>query len=843
MKYFITAILIFYSLLASAVYVKGVVRDNNGDPLPYASVYVKNSTYGTTTNFKGEYFLELKPGSYLLVFSFIGYETIEKNISLSAKSIIIDVKMKAAASLIKEVEVYANTRDKAKEVMDSVREKRKYYLNSVESYSCKTYIKTSIEKESADINLVDSLKLDTVKAKDIKAHFKKEKLNMIESISNTYFKEPGKYKEVVTAHHDYAEVKGESLEKSVSLSIEFEEPEIIPKTNFEDNPYILYNGVSSVDLNFYRPLIDFPILAQKPFLSPLAPNSGLSYKFNYVCAFYEDEKKIHKIEIIPRIKTETLFSGIIYIEDSTWALVSLDLNVNKAAMNFCRDFNIIQNYQKFSDSVYLPVRRELIYTIREGKDNILGNTRVDHSEYKPNIEFEGNFFTSEIKTFDANAFDKDSNFWQNERPITLKDTELEFIRKTDSIKAYYTSEEYFRKVDSAFNRVDWWFWLAGIGHKNHLRGTEWYISGLIEQISPLGIGGYRHKLPGYFNKEFKNDYLLETKGFVDYGFRNEDIKGKLSVGLTYIPKKFVRTMITVGDYYDMINNYAAVSQMFSMSNYVRTKTFEIAQRMEIVNGLFGELTFIYSDQIPIANLQMSQWSEALFGELNDAGEFERYMKTEIKLELKYRFKQEYIIKGNKKYIIGTDYPELQMVYRKGIPGLLNSEVNFDFIEFGMKDELQLGRFGKSAYNVYTGGFFNSADLRVLEHKYFRGSDPFFFSDPMRSFQLMEAIKHTPGAYIRANYMHHFEGNLLNMVPLLNKLNLSLAGGAGTLIIRDEDFAHFEMFAGIEKTIRIKKQLFRIGIFAVTADDSLDKANFTFKLGINTYNTFLNKWDY
>ena len=53
---------------------------------------------------------------------------------------------------------------------------------------------------------------------------------------------------------------------------------------------------------------------------------------------------IHKFHIEPIFKSEPLFSGEIYIEDSTWALTAVDLEMDKEAIQFCRDFKIIQNF-------------------------------------------------------------------------------------------------------------------------------------------------------------------------------------------------------------------------------------------------------------------------------------------------------------------------------------------------------------------------------------------------------------------------------------------------------------------------------------------------------------------
>lgn len=59
--------------------ISGVVLDKEVDntPLPFANVFVKGTTVGTTTEFEGEYTLQVDAGTYTVVFSFIGYQTVE----------------------------------------------------------------------------------------------------------------------------------------------------------------------------------------------------------------------------------------------------------------------------------------------------------------------------------------------------------------------------------------------------------------------------------------------------------------------------------------------------------------------------------------------------------------------------------------------------------------------------------------------------------------------------------------------------------------------------------------------------------------------------------------------
>lgn len=836
---------------AGAAYLRGRITDEAGEPLPFVSIYVKNTSYGVASNMKGEYFIELKPGEHILTFSLLGYDLQEKQVRMQNEPIMLDMVLKAVSNQLSEVEVSSGKRDMAREIMKKVRDKRKDHQDRIRNYSCRTYQKISLEKESLQLPGKDTiaLKTDTVPQKDeasptadLNAYLKKEKLNLIESVSEMHF-DPPRSKEIVLAHHDYAEVKPWGT-NGVSFSVEIGERDIAATAGEPVNPYILVSDLEVFELDFYSNLIDVPKVSQKQLLSPIASTSALNYKYDYDGVFRENGKTIYRILVEPLVKGDALFSGTLFIEDSTWALTAVDLTISPSALVFCKDFHIIQNYTETAPGIYMPTRRELSYTIRSGKYNYLGNARIDHSSYKVNITFPPNFFNNEVRRFEDDALEKDSSYWQTLRPLELKANEINFIRRSDSLKAYYSSEDYLLSADSSYNEINVWsFLLNGVRYRNRVKKTQYYFNPLINQMIFMGIGGYRHRLGGSFNKEFGNGMLMETDGQIDYGFNNKDVKGKAGIGLTYIPKRFVRTFIRFGDFYDLINTNSSLSTLISRSNFARTQTFSVAQRMEIVNGLFGELTYIYSGQTPIVGLKQDGWSQSIFGSLNTPTDFEPYIKSELRLELKYRIRQKYMIKGGKKIILGSRFPEIAFVYRKGLPGLFNSEVNFDYLEFGSNDEVKLARLGTSRWAVLAGSFVNRKSLRLLEHRYFRGSDPWFFSDPLQSFQLMGPTLSASSAYFRANYIHHFEGALFNKVPLVNRLKITPAAGAGTLLIAEREFAHFEMFSGLERVVRIRKQLFRFGVYAVTADNTLEKADFELKFGISFFDPFTNKWSF
>src|SRR5690606_41054976 len=63
-----------------------LVTDGNADPLPGASILIKGTTIGTTTDADGRYTIDVPSGDAVLVFSFIGYVSQEIPVGQDRKS-------------------------------------------------------------------------------------------------------------------------------------------------------------------------------------------------------------------------------------------------------------------------------------------------------------------------------------------------------------------------------------------------------------------------------------------------------------------------------------------------------------------------------------------------------------------------------------------------------------------------------------------------------------------------------------------------------------------------------------------------------------------------------------
>ncbi|KAB1158844.1 TonB-dependent receptor [Tenacibaculum aiptasiae] len=107
--------LFFVTISMTAQTVKGLVVDENKEPLPFFNVLEKGTTNGVTTDDKGEFSIKVKKIPTTLVISSIGFKTVEKQIS-STQYVTIEVKEESEN--LDEV-VLVGSRNKSRTAIDT----------------------------------------------------------------------------------------------------------------------------------------------------------------------------------------------------------------------------------------------------------------------------------------------------------------------------------------------------------------------------------------------------------------------------------------------------------------------------------------------------------------------------------------------------------------------------------------------------------------------------------------------------------------------------------------------------------------------------------------------------
>lgn len=115
---FITLFICGISLAQNKGTISGVLTDKetNNEALPFANVLIKGTNISTNTEIDGKYSLNVNPGNYIIIFSFVGYESVEKPVTVKAnETTTVSLSLSSGGYTLKDVVVKSTSGSREKE--------------------------------------------------------------------------------------------------------------------------------------------------------------------------------------------------------------------------------------------------------------------------------------------------------------------------------------------------------------------------------------------------------------------------------------------------------------------------------------------------------------------------------------------------------------------------------------------------------------------------------------------------------------------------------------------------------------------------------------------------------
>jgi len=321
----IVALLLFSSLSSFSHNLKGAIKSKDGTPIPYATVFIKEVSLGTSTNEEGKFELDLPPGSYTANFRSLGYIPTVETIILTKKVTEIAVTLEEQIIQINQIDIHSGDEDPAYGIMRKVIGLSYVHLNQVSSFSADVYIRGTVKFEN-----VPGLIRNQLKKKDIDV--KSGDILVNETVSSINYRAPDKYEQkIVSVNSTFPKVVDFSVDAFLGASL------------YQDNIDILF--------------------------TPLSKNAFTYYNFRYEGFQQEGKYTVNKIKVIPRRKSKQLFEGYIYIIEDLWCL-------NRADLSFDTPFGTVSFRLVFDEvlpAVWLPVDHN--YTFNGGMMGVKGSAK------------------------------------------------------------------------------------------------------------------------------------------------------------------------------------------------------------------------------------------------------------------------------------------------------------------------------------------------------------------------------------------------------------------------------------------------------------------------------------
>ncbi|MGB1121643.1 MAG: DUF5686 family protein, partial [Saprospiraceae bacterium] len=499
-----------FAFQSSSQSISGYIYNMNNEPIPYANIFVRELSSGTTTDENGFYYLAFDVGGeFQIAISSLGYETLDQMIVVSDDDMNRSFFLKPSAFALEEVTVRASKRDPAYAIIQNAIDNKKKYLKSINSYKTEVYVKAveEIDKKKRNkkkVEEVDNINISGGEPTPQLTEAQKanqalmDQLNLVEIQLTLNYQFPKKYKEERTAYKKSGDQSGL----------------FIPK-------------FGETDFNFYRNMVRLTDIAEAPIISPLSNTSVLSYKFKLIESKAEGNQLVHKIKVIPRKSGNSTVNGYIYINDGLWNINRVDFELTKSGLKFFDAFNLKQNYEQLEDSIWYVNRQEFNYETKVGRfQTFQGSTILKYRDFQKDYEFPAKFFKNEVVVTTKEAYERDSSYWNAVRPeaLTVEQQKVIFLR--DSVSAIINSKEYQDSITAEFNKVTLLevFW-EGVGWRNNEKKSEIFLGSIPSLIDFSVVGGWRAGPFGYYFRRFENGQMMSLSGRLSYGFRNEDLTG------------------------------------------------------------------------------------------------------------------------------------------------------------------------------------------------------------------------------------------------------------------------------------------------------------------------------
>ena len=783
-------IILLVNLSVNAGRVAGTVTDHKGKPLSFASILVKGTTVGTTANNDGKYFLRLEPGTYTISCHYVGYQRLEKRITIGTSDVTVDFSLTLQELSLAEVVITPGMEDPAYEIIRNAMRKRSEYLTEFDRFQCQVYIKGQFRLRSypkkfmgEEIDFEDG---DTSQNK---------MLYLSETIANYSVQKPDKAKIDVIS----TKVSGQSDGFGLSA------PQILS----------FYENVISIGSN----------LNPRGFISPIAANALSVYRYRFEGSFFDDGKEVNKIRVIGKRKFEPVFNGYINITEGDWRIHSLQLDLTKESqMEIFDTVRIEQLYMKYKNS--WVIKSQVLYpSIKMFGFDAYGTIVNIYSQFNTQPAFAKKFFGNTFLKFYDSANKKPSVYWDSIRPVPLQSEEITDYRIKDSLALLRKDPRYLDSLDRKRNKLTFRnITQSGISINRSKRRTFISIPPLIQSVSFNTVEGLVVH-PGFsFFKRLDSSTTsrrsISISSSLRYGFSNEHFNGTVTGGYTFGKKYFTNITLTGGKNVFQFNNNSPITPRINTINTLLwernyMKIYEasfvrIGFSKGIGEGISVAITLNYQNRYPLENTTTTKWRDREGVEFTPNFPYElvtenitRHQALNLGLSLSWQPGGRYIEFPERKIFIGSKFPVFNFSYSKGIPGLIGSDVDYDKWGLSVSDNLNLKLGGRFNYRLFAGGFIRSAKVQIPDLQHFNGNQVLYASPYLQSFQLLPYYRYSTANsfYSAAHAEHHLNGLLTNKIPLFRRLNWHLVAGANALYI-NKDRKYVEAFAGLENIFKV-----------------------------------------
>jgi hypothetical protein len=706
---------------------------------------------GVTSDFDGNYELKTSTPSDTIVVSYIGYK-VKKKLITKGITQIVNLQIEEDVTKLQEVVFVAGENPAFDVLRNVVRNKNKNDKRKLTAYEYDTYTKIEIDVD----NLSDK------------------------------FRERKMVKKITQVLDSIERIAGEDGKPILPLFI----TESVSKVYYRDNPSLKYenilrskiNGVGVEDgttvtqlvgssfqeYNFYQNWLN--ILA-KDFVSPIADGWRLYYEYDLMDSLYVGDDYCYRLDFFPKSPQDLAFTGSMWITKNEFALKQIDVSIGKQAnLNFIEKIKIQQELEPTAEGAWLPVKNRVLVDVSEvtgTSAGMLAKFYTSNKNFTINKPHPPAFYEIPIVMAEDARINEEEEAWDSLRHEPLTQTEKNVYKMIDTLQNIPVVKTYTDIIKIA------------IGGYYDVGKVD--LGPYIAMFAVNDIEGVRIQ-PGFrTNEKFSKKWVLG--GQLGYGFKDERIKYLASVQNIMSRRRW--TTLTIRARSDI--SRVGIDEESAGDNFLllASQRFGVFRRgyyfnegridfkRELFKGFTQRVGFRYYTFEPTFNFAYYDTPD----DVPNSSIHENFETAEFIFESRYARDELFIQSDNDRLSLGTiRWPIITIRYTKGVKGILNSNFEYDKVRLSIYRRLRFGPLGTGYLNLTAEKVFGTLPYPLLS-LHLGNQSPLYTSV---TYNLMNYGEFISDQFASLQYQHHFEGFLLNKIPLMRKLKWRLVGTANVI---------------------------------------------------------------
>lgn len=736
--FFLTILLlsIQFTAIGQSTKIRGVIVDSKtNQPLPFVNIAFKGTTIGTTSDFDGNYFLETRTPSDTLHISFVGYKEQAFKIQ-KGKFQTLNVKLEPETFDLQEVIVVPGENPAHVLLRKIIAKKDKNDPSRFNSYQAETYTKMEM-----DLNNIK----DDFKDKKIMRQFQFVFDYMDTSVITGKAYLPVFITESLSDYYyqDKPRVEREIIKASQMSGI-------------QDNASLAqFTGQLHQNINIYDNFID---LFNMGFVSPIADGGLRYYKYYLTDSAYRDGNWCYHMSFKPKRKQEPTFVGDFWVADTTFAIQNMQMRIAKGVnLNWVKDLVSNNEYQKLNDTTWFLKKQNLFvdFMLSE-KDStkqmgFFGRKTISYKDVKVNVPIQDEIIKLDNNVIvNEDALLQPKEYWDDARPFKLSERESGIYSMVDSIQ---NVPLYKNIVDIVTTFI-----------------TGYYVKGKFEYgpyyklYSFNEIEGNRFMFGGRTSNDFSTKIMLN--GHLAYGTKDEKLK--YGLGFLYMINKLPRETFGVQYKHD-IHQLGKSPNAFTEGNILASllkrnpnnkltmlNQLETHYEKEWFQGFSNTLKFRYRDIKPT---EFVPFLDPLDNPIS------RIKTSELELRTRWTKNEKVVMGEFERVHLGGPVPIVNLYLTMGMKNVLGSDYDYQKIDLSVEHTFELPPLGNLYFLASAGKLFGKVPYPLLSlHE---GNETYAF-DPY-AFNMMNYYEFASDQYASLFVEHHFNGLILNKIPLFRKL--------------------------------------------------------------------------